>query len=194
MLYIANKAADCLAILNYDVNFFLYCLCGSVFRRQLMTQCCGSGQVTGKRCSVITMTTYQSARSRSSVHSSYQNLLVKRRSTTDVNAQVGLLADNNMRYSAASGDLNVSGDVSRGQGQNSRSPSPQFRRSISPSSRLPLIPRAASDSRKLGFSQQQQQQLLLPPTSRVVAASPKRSRFGLTVERPNRALSDSVLR
>ena len=42
-IYLANKICDMIAITNYGVNFFLYCLCGSTFRNRLwMMLSCGS--------------------------------------------------------------------------------------------------------------------------------------------------------
>jgi hypothetical protein len=45
-IYAANKIADTLATLNYAINFFLYYVCGNVFRKQLELICkcaiCGS--------------------------------------------------------------------------------------------------------------------------------------------------------
>lgn len=144
MLYILNKAADCLAILNYDVNFFLYCLCGSVFRRQLIAQCAGcwghiKGVVTSnssssssgsnKRASVMTMTTLHSVRSRSSTQSSpyHQSLMAngKRRETSSHSAPSAAA----MRYSATC-DL-----IDMAYGRRSPSPSPLCRRA--PASSVP---------------------------------------------------------
>ena len=47
-IYLANKVCDMIAISNYAVNFFLYCLCGSSFRNRLerLVTCgkmCGKG-------------------------------------------------------------------------------------------------------------------------------------------------------
>ena len=91
-LYIVNKVADVLSIVNYDVNFFLYCLCGSVFRRQLVL-CWRCQKVRNAKRSSITLTTYHSTRSRSSMMS-YQSLM-KRRDTNGIDTPASA-----MRYSA----------------------------------------------------------------------------------------------
>ncbi len=39
VVYAINAVANVLAVLNYSINFFLYCLCGSAFRQELMQMC-----------------------------------------------------------------------------------------------------------------------------------------------------------
>lgn len=38
-LFAVNQVANVLAVTNYAINFFLYCLCGSAFRRELRKAC-----------------------------------------------------------------------------------------------------------------------------------------------------------
>ena len=55
-IYVINKICDMIAVCNYGVNFFLYCLCGSSFRRRLWFMLkCGKGD-KDRRASAATTT------------------------------------------------------------------------------------------------------------------------------------------
>ncbi|KAK2146523.1 hypothetical protein LSH36_602g01034 [Paralvinella palmiformis] len=66
-IYVAYKLTDILAITNYAINFFLYFLCGSTFREQLMKMCrCKKNKTRRlKRWSIGTFSSLMSRRSSS---------------------------------------------------------------------------------------------------------------------------------
>ncbi|KAI0233533.1 hypothetical protein LSAT2_016212 [Lamellibrachia satsuma] len=61
-LVAAYRMTEIFAVLNYVLNFFLYCLCGSTFRNHLRRciRCAGKGRLTGCPAGTSTGTSYLS--------------------------------------------------------------------------------------------------------------------------------------